>query len=243
MIERTHRVLKSSLKAQPSHRNWLDHLPWVLLALRASPKKDHGSSSAQLTLGTTLRLPGQFFSLPDPDTPANQTKYARNLESTLSSIRAPLPAWHSNPRVYVDPFLQSANCCFVRNDRKKGSFELPYKGPYKVLSQNEKFFTLDLRDEVDNISIDCLKAACMLENLCANDNENEVSSNLDTVPTSVVNEHFGISPSIFRRQKNMRDDFDITDPLKPTFDERQREITRNRYGRVICRSAKHSGFV
>ena len=145
--------------------------------------------------------------------------------------------------MYVDRLLQSADYCFVRNDGKKGSFELPYKGPYKVLSRNEKFFTLDLRDKVDNISIDRLKAACKLENLCANDNAYEVSSDLDTESTSVVNEHFGTLPPIFWRQKNMRDDFDITDSLKPTFDERQREITRNRYGRVIRRPAKYSGFV
>ena len=154
-----------------------------------------------------------------------------------------MPAWHSQPRVYVDPLLQSAEYCFVRNDGKKGSFELPYKGPYKVLSRNEKFFTLDIRDKVDNISIDRLKAACMLENLCANGNEYEVSSDLNTVPTSVVNEHFGTSPPILRRQKNMRDDVDITDPLKPTFDERQREITQNHYRRVIRRPAKYCGFV
>ena len=65
----------------------------------------------------------------------------------------------------------------------------------------------------------------MLENLGENDNEGEVSSNLESVPSSVVNEHFSSSPPIFRRQKNMRDDFDITDKLKPTFDERQHKIT------------------
>ena len=120
------------------------------------------------------------FWLPDPDTPANQTEYARNLESTLSSIRTPLPAWHGNPRVYVDPPLQSADYCFVRNDGKKGSFELPYK----VLSRIENFFTLDLGDRVDKISIDRLKAACMLEIMRENENECEVSSNLDFVPTT-----------------------------------------------------------
>ena len=62
------------------------------------------------------------------------------VKSTLSSIRAPLLAWHSSPRVYVDPILRSADYSFVRNDGKKGSFESPYKGPYKALSRNEKFF-------------------------------------------------------------------------------------------------------
>ena len=62
IIERTHRTLKAAIKAQKNPKDWLQNLPWVLLALRATPKSDHDVSSAQLTLGTTLRLPGQFFS-------------------------------------------------------------------------------------------------------------------------------------------------------------------------------------
>ena len=61
IIER-HRTTKAALKAQKNFNNWLQNLPRVLVALRATPKSDHDVSSAQLTLGTTLRLPTQFFS-------------------------------------------------------------------------------------------------------------------------------------------------------------------------------------
>ena len=40
--------------------------------------------------------------------------------------------------------------------------ELPYKGPYKIISRKDKFFTLDLRDRIDNNSIDHLKSAHIL---------------------------------------------------------------------------------
>ena len=91
IIKRTHRTMKAALKAQEKPNDRLQSMPWVLLALRATPKSDHGVSSAQLTLGTTLRLPRQFFVPPDSEAPQNQTEYARNLESTLSCVHAPPP--------------------------------------------------------------------------------------------------------------------------------------------------------
>ena len=78
------------------------------------------------------------------------------------SVRAPPPVWHKNQRFYVDSRLYSANYCFTRKNGKKSLFELPYKGPYKIISRNDKFFTLDLRDRVDNVSIDRLKSAYIL---------------------------------------------------------------------------------
>ena len=156
IIERTHRTLKVALKAEKKTNDWLQNLPWVLLALRATPKSDHDDSSAQLTLGTTLRLPGQFFSPTDSEAPQNHSENDRNLESALSCVRTPPPVWHRNQRSYVDPRLHSANYCFIRNDGKKSLFELSCKGTYKIIPQNDKFFTFDLGDRVDKVSIDRL---------------------------------------------------------------------------------------
>ena len=139
-------------------------MSWVLLALRATgfPKFDHDVSSAQLILGTTLRLPGQFFCLPDSEAPQNHTVYARNFESTLLSVCAPSPVWHRNQHFYVDPRIYSAKYCFIRSDGKNSFFELPYKGPYKIIFRNDKFFTLDVGERVDNVSTDRFKSAHIL---------------------------------------------------------------------------------
>ena len=137
-------------------------MPWVLLALCATFKSGHNISSTQVTLGATLRLPGQFFSTPDSEAPQNHTEYARNPESALSSVSASPPVWHRNQRFYVDPRLYFAKYCFIRNDGKKSLFELSYKGSYKIISRNDKFFTLDLGDRVDNVSIDRYKSAHVL---------------------------------------------------------------------------------
>ena len=46
MIERYHCQLKVALRAWNSGSVWLEHLPWVLVGLRAAPKEDSGISSA-----------------------------------------------------------------------------------------------------------------------------------------------------------------------------------------------------
>ncbi len=69
MVERFHRQLKAALKAQPQPTAWMDTLPLILLGIRTALKED---ISAEMVYGTTLRLPGEFFSpsptnsLPDP---------------------------------------------------------------------------------------------------------------------------------------------------------------------------------
>jgi transposase InsO family protein len=59
MVERCHRQLKDVLPARSAANDWPDHLPWVLLGLRAAPKEDSAVSSADMVLGDPLVLPGQ----------------------------------------------------------------------------------------------------------------------------------------------------------------------------------------
>ena len=42
--------------------NWVASLPLVLLGIRTAPKEDLHCSIAELVYGTTLRIPGEFFS-------------------------------------------------------------------------------------------------------------------------------------------------------------------------------------
>jgi hypothetical protein len=55
MIERTHRQLRLA------GLQWPEHLPWVLLGLRAAPKEESAVSSAELVFGAPLTLPGQLL--------------------------------------------------------------------------------------------------------------------------------------------------------------------------------------
>ena len=147
IIERTHRTLKAALKAQPQHQNWIDNLPWTLLSLRTVPQSDHQVSSAQVTLGTTLCLPGQLLTPQDPGSPKSETTYAEALQAAFSSLRPSPTSHHNKPRSWMDPKLHSCTHCFVRNDGKRSSFDLPYRGPYRILTRHDKYFTLDLGEK------------------------------------------------------------------------------------------------
>jgi hypothetical protein len=50
--------------------DWPDHLPWVLLGMRAAPKEDSAVSSAEMVLGDLPVLPGQP---PAPEPPPQRS--------------------------------------------------------------------------------------------------------------------------------------------------------------------------
>jgi transposase InsO family protein len=66
LVERTHRQIKDALRARLAGSQWPEHLPWVLLGLRAAPKEDSNTSAAEATLGTPLTLPGQLITAKEP---------------------------------------------------------------------------------------------------------------------------------------------------------------------------------
>ena len=72
LVERFHRQLKASLKAQTDLSHWSEKLPLVLLAIRSVLKEYLHCTVAELVYGTTLHLPGEFFNstghtdIPDP---------------------------------------------------------------------------------------------------------------------------------------------------------------------------------
>jgi len=67
MVERMHRQLKDALRARLGGAQWAQHLPWILLGLRAAPKEDSGLSLLELLYGKPLALPAQFISTQEPD--------------------------------------------------------------------------------------------------------------------------------------------------------------------------------
>ena len=65
LVERYHRVLKASLKAQSNPNEWYSNLGWILLGLRSAVRDDFEFSPAEMVFGTSLRLPGEYFSTPN----------------------------------------------------------------------------------------------------------------------------------------------------------------------------------
>ncbi len=65
MVERFHHRLKDALRACCAAANWVDHLLWVFLGLRAAAREDDSSTPAQAVFGSPLILPGQFLDSPE----------------------------------------------------------------------------------------------------------------------------------------------------------------------------------
>ncbi|XP_064462639.1 uncharacterized protein LOC135373353 [Ornithodoros turicata] len=102
LVERFHRHLKQAIMAHGRRASWLDHLPFILLGIRAAVKVDPGCSSAQLVYGTPLRLPSDVFvpsSVPYTDQPA----YLARLRHAFATLQfTPTRAVASSP-----PFVPS----------------------------------------------------------------------------------------------------------------------------------------
>ena len=94
MVERFHRQLKNSLWACLASSDWFEHLPWVLLGLRAVPREDSATSASEAVYGSELILLHQFLSVQDP--PSKQ--FYDDLRNSMSGFR-PVPACHNIPPV------------------------------------------------------------------------------------------------------------------------------------------------
>ena len=158
IAERFHRQLKAALKAQPTPDAWMDTLPLVLLGLRTA-LKDISATSADMVYGTTLRLPGEFFtpspttSLPDP------LDFVMQLESHFQSIR-PQPPRIAQRNSSIPHNLSNATLqqlLFVRHDGVRKPLQPPYDGPFPIISRTDKHFTIAINGRSDTISIDRLK--------------------------------------------------------------------------------------
>jgi len=78
LVKRFHRQLKEALKARASGPAWLEHLPFVLLGLKAAPKEEANVSAA---LGESPVLPGQLT----PPQPPLRAEERPNIPSTVQS--------------------------------------------------------------------------------------------------------------------------------------------------------------
>ena len=154
MVERWHRRLKDALRARSAGPDWVDHLPWVLLALRAAPHDDSGLSPAEAVYGSQLVLPGQFLSVPDaPSSAFLEAARAATTPLAANHHRPPPPP----PALPAD--LLAADMVLVRVDGHKPPLAPLYAGPYKVIERSLYYFKLQVGEKVDTVSTSRLKAA------------------------------------------------------------------------------------
>ncbi len=104
LVERFHRQLKDALRARLAGVQWVEHLPWVLLGLRAAPKEDSNISSAEMVYGLPLTLPGEMCQSPE----VTSQEIVEGLRSAATSF-TPLPTRPLPMEAASDPTMEALN--------------------------------------------------------------------------------------------------------------------------------------
>ncbi len=145
MVERLHRQIKDALRARGAATTWQENLPWVLLGLRTAPKDESNISTAEVTLGHQLTVPGQF-----QPTPSSTEHVPRGHGIIPETAR-------SYAEVAAGSKLDSAEWVYVRRGGQGTPLADNYLGPYKVVSRDQKVFRVQMGEAVEVISRDRLK--------------------------------------------------------------------------------------
>lgn len=156
-----HRQLKAAIMCHTSSQ-WTEALPLVLMGMRSSWKDDINASPAELVYGEPLCLPGQFISPNEDYKVSDVTQYATRLRACMANLTPRPTSWHSNSPFYIPRDLHTTSHVFIRQDHVRGSLVPPYAGPFKVVKRHPKFFTVEVRGKLVNVSIDRLKPAYMM---------------------------------------------------------------------------------
>ena len=124
----------------------MEHLPWVLLGLRAAPKDEAGVSAAEATYGHSLVLPSQLQ--PSP----------RALQVVPEKVEIPSTirvAKEKEKKKEVG--IQEASHVYVWEGAAIRLLDATYRGPYRVLVREEKKLLLEIGATRTWVSVDWLK--------------------------------------------------------------------------------------
>jgi len=149
MVERVYRHLKEGLKARGADADWPQHLPWVLLNIRTTPKSNSNTSAAEMVYGAPLTLPAQPVAAEEtPPAVADQQRAGKQIPTR------PAP---QGPQEEVPKHLREAELVYVRRGGQGGPLAAPYSGPYQVVERGPKFFRLNIGNQQQTVSVDRLK--------------------------------------------------------------------------------------
>ncbi|XP_051162403.1 uncharacterized protein K02A2.6-like [Leptopilina boulardi] len=187
MVERFHRQLKAAITLPSEickchqHSRWTEILPTVLLGIRAAWKDDLQSTAAEMVYGQTLRLPGELLTSSSQSSTAT-AEYVQTLRNHIQQLRPVNGSRHGERRTFIFKDLATAESVFLRHDGPKSRLQLPYDGPFKVVSRSEKAFKINMNGREVTVSIDRLKPAYVMEDNDDNfDDNNEESDEEETV--------------------------------------------------------------
>lgn len=158
LVERFHRSLKTALKAKPDAADWSRNLPLVMLGLRTAVKEDLKISPAELVYGQPLKLPGDFFNVPDTTTSQSEMIGALR-EKMRNTIPTPTREQKKSVTFYIPKDLSDCTHVYVRVDRTRPGLTPPYEGPFPVLRRLRHTIVIDRSGKADSVNINRLKPA------------------------------------------------------------------------------------
>jgi hypothetical protein len=156
LVERFHRRLKDALRSRVAAAYWHDHLPWVMLGIRASFREDREFSPAEAVFASQLILPGQFINTAE----LTSRSFLSDLQITMTG-HPPPPTRHNTataPSTLPEELLL-AHFDLVRRYGAQPPLSPIYDGPYIVLEWSTHFILLEMGDRTDKVPTLCLKAA------------------------------------------------------------------------------------
>jgi hypothetical protein len=130
-----------------------------MLYLRTAVKEDAQYSAAEMLYGQALRLPGQFFDTKIQINTEPLNSYTKELIIAMGDVAAVATRAVTKNKGYIDQALAEATHVFVRDDAIKQPLSPAYKGPFKVIKRASSYYTLDLGNKIDTVSIARLKPA------------------------------------------------------------------------------------
>lgn len=185
MVERLHRQLKVAIKCHEND-DWTDTLPIILLGIRTALKEDLKATAAEMVFGSTLRLPGDFFTVSKQKD--GSSEFVNKLREQIRNVKPTPGTRHGTNKVFVFKELYSSPYVFLRNDATTKSLEPPYQGPYEVIERSDKNFVIHVNNKNVKVSIDRLKPAFILANNEETSAEkNQKDSNADQKNTADTN--------------------------------------------------------
>ncbi|KAL1448829.1 hypothetical protein WDU94_000084 [Cyamophila willieti] len=183
MVERLHRQLKAAIKCHLTD-SWTDILPTVLLGIRAAWRNDLNASSAELVYGESLRLPGDFLAPREDTTDSVPTsEFVKDIRSHMRQLQPVQGTQHGEKHHFVFKDLHTADQVF---ELSKRCLQMPYDGPYKVISRSSRTFVIDIHGKHTTVTIDRLKPAYIITDRLQEQPATPASQGQRETPTSPV---------------------------------------------------------
>lgn len=167
MVGHLHQQLKPALTARTDHDHWATHLPAMMQGLRTAFKQDLECAAVELAFGTTLCLPGDVLSHPDPTSMLIPSEHVQGLQDFFTKICPAIPCTHGSKADFASPALQNCTLIFLCRGTLKLVLIPTYTGLFAVLEHTKSMATIQLPERQDVVSLDWLKPAFLEASLCS----------------------------------------------------------------------------